>query len=990
MKTLIYLLFLLALGFAQQPEFRVSSFDVPLGDMLEVAASNLSPNSRYALTLSTPEGALLRENPQTDAQGSLTYQRVLDAEGEWSIRLKGDDIDTQLFVTVTPPVKNPLATNNEAVQNPLSQIEATAQEQTLKTTPITEETNNAPTTPTTQALETTNESLPQTAEMTPAESSPEETTNKAVTETEEPATTENAEEIEAATTTEPHTTEAEEPAVAEITPAEENQEETVTATTAAATETEAVTESGSVTETNVETETQAITEAVTETAVIETEPNATQTTEAKTPVTETSEVEPADTEATAVTESVVEEVPTQTTTPSTAQSTPALSGSVSLEDGIVRGQGWRFEFPQDSGQTQAITEFNNAAYIGHGNSVLKVDATGTVLQRWMVSGPVTNIAIDGNSLVITADIGKGLSETFRLEDDQLQGVVRFGHEPTVFSFLKNEANVSDPMARLKQDPTNPWLYLEAAKSATGTDARVSLEQSVEKASTFYDLAGISRELFSLGQTDLADHAMDKALKDFAARGYDPRLLTNMNLHETYNFPLKPFKEAVQAKDLDKAAFWAKWLRYFSSANVPEVQTALSSYATLLRQQGQRSEANLWRNYARAGSQTGIFSLLDSVMSSIGRLGWYGVLSLLIGLLGLALTLLFKYWEPHSLLNRRRRVAQKSTQPWARLWAVRHYSFTEKLFVVLLLASILALSALANWNSKGREAATLEAFKVGTLANGLASNTLNSLPDNPRSDFIRGYAAQVSGDETAAKTFYERAGNFAPAINNLAALSGNENLFKRALELSPGLVEARINQGQKVNPLPFSEYTSGAVLAVPTSTDVQTALANSWQSAVASIFTNPWNGLQKVRPATLAPWLWYVLLTLFLLLSLVSVIWLFIPRPKVSRNAPRNIFYHLLSLLIPGSGLADEIWGIVLLVPWAFIGLDVLSKYLGWGLSLGIGLNWGLIALGIIYLINTIAFFVELMSYQKRMKNLKLTNPDLAREFGMRVRTPKAN
>jgi hypothetical protein len=124
----------------------------------------------------------------------------------------------------------------------------------------------------------------------------------------------------------------------------------------------------------------------------------------------------------------------------------------------------------------------------------------------------------------------------------------------------------------------------------------------------------------------------------------------------------------------------------------------------------------------------------------------------------------------------------------------------------------------------------------------------------------------------------------------------------------------------------------------------------------------------------------------LLLCLVSILWLFIPRPKVSRNAPRNVFYHLLSLLIPGSGLADEMWGILLLVPWAFIGLDVLSKYLGWGLSLGIGLNWGLIALGVIYLINTMAFFVELNSYQKRMKNLKLTNPDLAREFGMRVRT----
>ena len=108
-------------------------------------------------------------------------------------------------------------------------------------------------------------------------------------------------------------------------------------------------------------------------------------------------------------------------------------------------------------------------------------------------------------------------------------------------------------------------------------------------------------------------------------------------------------------------------------------------------------------------------------------------------------------------------------------------------------------------------------------------------------------------------------------------------------------------------------------------------------------------------------------------------------PRVSRNAPRNLAYHLFSLLIPGSGLADEMWGILLLVPWAFIGLDVLSKVFNWGLDLGISFNWGLIALGVIYLINTIAFFVELSSYGKRMKQLKQTSPDLAREFGLRVK-----
>ncbi len=922
MKKLIYILFLISLGLAQQPEFSVNSFNLNLNEVLEVTASNLSQNSRYALTLSTPEGTLLRENPSTDAKGSLSYSRVLDSEGEWSIRLKGSDIDTQLFVTVSQTASTP--------QNPLSVVPSdteTATDTTATPTTSEEAVQNPLSTPESSA------STPQTQEQTPEQDTPTEATEQAQIEE----------------TTESQGTEQEMP------------------TTDTTTTNESTTQTPS---------TETPTPSVEETTPEET------TIEEATPIVEESTLE----------EPILEETTLEDTTSketsSTATKSNTVPSTVSLENSILSGKNWTLEFPENSGQTQALLEHNNAAYLGHGNSVLKVDTTtGNISQRWILSGQVTDIATNGNSLAITTDVGKGLSETFTLEDDQLIETVRFGNQPEVFGWLKNEADVTDPIARLKQDSTNPWLHLQAATSAANSaEARVNLESAVEKASTFYDLAGIGRALFATGNTDLADQAFDKALKDFAARGYDPRLLGDTALHEAYNFPLQPLKDALGEQNLDKAAFWAKWLRYFSSANVPQVQSTLSSYADLLRDKGQRTEASLWRSYARAGSQTGIISLLDNIMTSIGRLGWYGVLSLLIGLLGLALTLLFKYWEPHSLLTRRRQVAQKPTQPWSRLWAVRHYSFTEKLFVVLLLASILALTALANWNDKGKEVAKLEAFKVGTLANGLASNTLSSLPDNPRSNFIRGYAAQVTGDTASAQRFYEQAGNFAPAINNLALVTNDASLYKKALELSPGLAEARVNQGQNVGQLPFAEYTSGSVLAIPTSADVQTALANSWQNAIAKIFTNPWTGLQNTRPASIAPWLWYILLTLFLLLCLVSVLWLFIPRPKISRNAPRNFAYHLLSLLIPGSGLADEMWGILLLVPWAFIGLDILSKLFGWGLDLGLSLNWGLIALGVIYLINTIAFFVELRSYQKRMKTLKQTSPDLAREFGMRVRT----
>jgi hypothetical protein len=47
----------------------------------------------------------------------------------------------------------------------------------------------------------------------------------------------------------------------------------------------------------------------------------------------------------------------------------------------------------------------------------------------------------------------------------------------------------------------------------------------------------------------------------------------------------------------------------------------------------------------------------------------------------------------------------------------------------------------------------------------------------------------------------------------------------------------------------------------------------------------------------------------------SLLWLLVPRARSAKHADRGWFYHLLALLIPGSSLADEAWGLLLLVPW---------------------------------------------------------------------------
>ena len=254
--------------------------------------------------------------------------------------------------------------------------------------------------------------------------------------------------------------------------------------------------------------------------------------------------------------------------------------------------------------------------------------------------------------------------------------------------------------------------------------------------------------------------------------------------------------------------------------------------------------------------------IEDVFSSVAQVGWYAVGAMLLAILALHLTLLFKYWIPQSVILRRRVSQKGATSHWARLLAIRFYSFTEKLVLVILFAVTMLLAALAAWN-------------------------------NPSTPFA------------------------------------------------------------------------------------------TWQEAVAATFSNPWSGLVADKPDGFSAVLWVSLIVLFLIWLVFTMFWLFIPRPRFAKNAPRSALYHIFSVLVPGSGLADEMWGLLLIVPWALVGLDTLSNLLGWGIGLPtLRLSGDYIILGLIYLVNAVAVGVEFSSYRRRMEKLKQNNPELAEEFGL--------
>jgi hypothetical protein len=114
--------------------------------------------------------------------------------------------------------------------------------------------------------------------------------------------------------------------------------------------------------------------------------------------------------------------------------------------------------------------------------------------------------------------------------------------------------------------------------------------------------------------------------------------------------------------------------------------------------------------------------------------------------------------------------------------------------------------------------------------------------------------------------------------------------------------------------------------------------------------------------------------------------LVIPRPRVSKRAPRTPAYHVLALLVPGSGHLDELWGLLLLVPGSLLAGDLVRQWAGAPGALGMGVRAEAWILAAILALNAAGFVVEAASYRRRMRALREEKPDLARSYGLDLAT----
>lgn len=669
----------------------------------------------------------------------------------------------------------------------------------------------------------------------------------------------------------------------------------------------------------------------------------------------------------------------------------ASSSVVAQRDGE---EGWRTALRPAGVEALAPVRRDDQVVVAHGSYLVFLDAaTGEVLRRAALPAAAEALRRGDDGLVVEVVHATGRTESLPIGADGPATPVRFGTDPRTFDQLRTAAaEIDDAATAWARDPTQPWLALAASRTASDpAEAEDLRADAVDAAAAlpFFESFGIGAALAQEGHEEAAADAMEAALSDFAARGYDPRLATDPALRTAYGFTA--FGRAVADGDLGTARILAPYAWRLAAQTAPGTVAELEAFADLLRERGDGEAAAVWRERARTFERAGVATWVDRAALSLGRFGHGGAVALGTGLLLAWLTLLAKVWRAQTLARKQRRERGQSTPALARAWVPRHLGTPEKLALLGVLALAGLMAVLGGWADRGEDLPP--ALASGTLASVPAVDAVEALPDTPYAAFARGTSLATRGEVEAALRELDRAGEIAPALVNRAVLTGDASLLTAALEADPRDPVVRHHLSEAANPSPFHERyrQDDPLLAVPTPYTFALAAAGDWRDALAGAFTAPWRSSAQARPAGVPPPAWWAFLAACATLFVALVVNLPIPRPRVSKRAPRTPAYHVLALLVPGSGHLDELWGLLLLVPGSILAGDVVRQWAGAPGALGLGLRTEVWILAAILVLNAAGFAVEVASYRRRMRALREEKPDLARSYGLDLppRDPEA-
>lgn len=679
--------------------------------------------------------------------------------------------------------------------------------------------------------------------------------------------------------------------------------------------------------------------------------------------------------------------------------------------GVVNGiTQWSVNYPIELGNLMEPLQFNGKVYIPIGSMLdcLNVDS-GIVEKRWFFPAPITQMEPTESGILIMVDHGQGVRENFTLQNDAIQERVVYPPRKETLQGLERRARLGlseDPMkaaslrvmqqleARVRQDPLNPFLSVFIARQHLLNKeydlAQQFLADALRAEVPFFVSVRMAVLLDNMGAPESANQALTQAKMNWAALGYDPAVPVSAEAWEAYGNALWYSRYLLKQSRVERAGVWFKFLREISPRFEDHGRT-YEQYANWLDEQGRTGEAIGWRNVERELASTSLFSLGEHALLKIRDVARLTVFTLVVGYLIIWITLHLRYLG----------MQYRELQPYGGLFSgfknplmrFRHVifayaTFSEKLVVLTL--SLLCVLALGvwGWADRAQQATSNAALNMGTYGGVWFYSQLDNISatNTQEASFIRGVAVQLDGDQSRALELYEQAPNVAGSLNNQGVMAegrGDEkaasNAYREALTLDPNLVAAAYNL--QLGPSGFettfhSIYHTGPRLAFPTDVERMRAVSPDFASEANSFFRNPWTYLMAL-PTGLNVYVQALWVTWLLGSTLLTVLFFMVPRPRSARTETRPWPFRIMTVLLPGAGLIDEVWGLILLIPFVVVCLVLALDYWGYRFvylyqDINLNLMFGLL-IGV-YAVNLVALVFEEFAYYRRKRRRLLRNP----------------
>jgi tetratricopeptide (TPR) repeat protein len=475
------------------------------------------------------------------------------------------------------------------------------------------------------------------------------------------------------------------------------------------------------------------------------------------------------------------------------------------------------------------------AYFSHGHWLRLIDTEkGVVIGRWRFPATISEITQEkeGQRVRVTMLHNPGTKE-FKLTEDFDPAAPEISYWPTEDMRLhrlprvergalapkttKEARAAKSPEARaelaaleeaVRRDPLSPWLRVLLGQQLLDmNDPRA--EQVLRDAVTagpadFTELFPLYSHLYSLRMKGPARAALERGLRDFYARGHDPRLY--VALLDRLVLGLYGIVEMKPDED-ERREIIENLYRIAPYIEAGELAWAL--HAEHFRQAGQTELADLWAARAQDAAEHSSHLLNIRYLARVDDL-WVAVLASGAAIFIFVVAQLLRY-RPQRRLDAAARKSQANSRQFV-TWLTAgcaYWSRRERLaFFVLVCAGWYATGTLV-----GREVTMLRYFG---LPLGFASGSMagpsslwvieNRFPRTPAErDFLRAYSLQQSNQPQRAEPIYRSVPQFAESWNNLGVILKNagkedeaKKAFARALELDPSLYEANFNLGRPVN------------------------------------------------------------------------------------------------------------------------------------------------------------------------------------------------